>query len=58
MANQGDKKAIELRVDGKKYAELGGNGGVLVIKKGGKTVAFDLKESARAGKAVLVGSKR
>ncbi len=58
MATQGDKKAIELRADGKKFGEIDASGGVLVIKKGGKTVTFDLRESARAGKAVLVGAKR
>lgn len=57
MASRGDKKAIELRADGKKFGEIDASGGVLVIKKGGKTVAFDLKESAKAGKAVLVRGK-
>lgn len=50
------KKPIELRAGGKKYGELGENGAVLVIKKGTKTVIFDLVESAKSGRAVVIST--
>lgn len=48
------KKPIELRACGKKYGELGEDGSVLVIKKGDRTVIFDLVESTKRGHAVVV----